>query len=92
MVREKEELALTHKIYCFQCYLRYRPKFWRSIEIAGEQTLGIFDRILREAFQHEQDDHLSGLWKKIPLAPRRFKEVDLGSIDPFGIGLNIIWF
>lgn len=47
------------QVYRFRVALKRRKKLWRRIEIEGAQTLGDFDRIIREAFKHEMWDHLS---------------------------------
>ena len=43
--------------------------------------------MLRETFQHDQSDHLGGFWKRVRRgAGRRFREIELGDIDPLGEG------
>ncbi len=75
----------ARQIYRFKAALRYRKGFWRRIEIQGGQTLKDFDEILRGAFDHDFSDHLSGFWKLIRRGnSRRFREIDLGTIYPFG--------
>ncbi|MGD9093418.1 MAG: hypothetical protein PVF74_11255 [Anaerolineales bacterium] len=72
------------QIYRFKAALRYNKRLWRRIEIQGGQTLSDFDVILRTAFQHDHTDHLSGFWKLVRRGQsRRFREVDLGTINPF---------
>jgi hypothetical protein len=78
------------QVYRFKAELKYRPKIWRVIEIRGENTLSDFNRILVDVFDHDFD-HLGGFWKLVPRggAKRgvaRYREVDLGSVDPFGEG------
>ncbi len=85
------EAALSPKqarqVYRFKAWLKHRKGLWRRIEIQGEQTLADFDRALRAAFSHDSYDHLSGFWKRIRRGnSKRFREVDLGSINPFGEG------
>ncbi len=46
-------------IYVFKVVLKYRKGLWRKIEIRGDQTLGDFDEIIREAFNYDSWDHLS---------------------------------
>ena len=77
------------RVYIFKANLKYRKGLWRRIEIQGGQTLAEFDYILRDAFDLDQGDHMSGFWKRIRRGgpkSRRFREVDLGSITPFGDG------
>ena len=79
--------AQGRQVYRFQVVLAYRPDLWRCIEIQGRQTLVDLDEILRKAFEHDPLDHLGGFWKWIRRgSSRRFREIDLGSIDPFGGG------
>lgn len=74
------------QVYRFKAALKHRPGLWRQIEIQGEQTLGQFDRILRSAFEHDWD-HMGGFWKKVRRGQtKRFREIDLGNVDPFGEG------
>jgi hypothetical protein len=79
--------AQAQKVYRFKAAFKHRPGLWRRIEIQGGQTLAEFDCILREAFQHDPSDHLSGFWKRTRRGRgKRFREVDLGDINPFGEG------
>ncbi len=78
------------QVYRFKAELKYRPKLWRVIEIQGNNTLSDFNRILVDVFDHDFD-HLGGFWKLVPRAGTkrgitRYREVDLGSVDPFGEG------
>jgi hypothetical protein len=42
------------------------------------------DDVLRDAFLHDPYDHLSGFWKMARRGnTRRFREIDLGHINPF---------
>jgi len=76
--------AQGRQVYRFKAALWHRPGLWRRIEILGKQTLGEFDSILRSAFEHDHFDHLSGFWKRIRRGKgRRFREIDLGNINPF---------
>ena len=73
-------------VYRFKAVLKYRTGLWREIEIQGGQTLADFNQILVNAFEHDWD-HLGGFWKRVRRgSSTRFREVDLGSIDPFGEG------
>jgi hypothetical protein len=79
--------AQANQVYRFKAALWYRPGLWRRIEIQGRQTLADFDYILRSAFEHDVGDHLGGFWKRVRRGTgKRFREVDLGDIDPFGGG------
>ncbi|HEX9839550.1 MAG TPA: hypothetical protein VGA72_09395 [Anaerolineales bacterium] len=78
------------QVYRFKAQLKYRPKIWRVIEIQGKNTLSDFNRILVDVFDHDFD-HLGGFWKLVPRGGTkrgvaRYREVDLGSVDPFGGG------
>jgi hypothetical protein len=57
------------------------------VEILGGQTLADLNVILVRAFQHDFD-HLAGFWKIVPRrgAKTRYREVELGTVDPFGEG------
>jgi hypothetical protein len=77
----------SRQVYRFKAALWYQRNLWRRIEIQGGQTLSDWDRILRIAFEHDTTDHMSGFWKLLRRGQsRRFREVDLGSINPFGEG------
>ena len=81
------------QVYHFKAELKHRPKIWRVIEIQGKNTLSDFNRILVDVFDHDFD-HLGGFWKLAPRGARagakrgvaRYREVDLGNVDPFGGG------
>lgn len=75
------------QVYRFKAVLVHRRGLWRVIEIQGLQTLADFDSVLRDAFNHDFSDHLGGFWKRVPRGrTRRFREIDLGYVDPFGGG------
>jgi hypothetical protein len=75
---------LARQVFHFKAYLWHRKGLWRRIEIQGEQTLVDLDGILRDAFEHDHSDHLSGFWKLVRRGEtRRFREIDLGTINPF---------
>jgi hypothetical protein len=75
------------QVYRFKAALWHRPGLWRTVEIQGEQTLAEFDAILRDAFEHDAFDHLGGFWKLVRRGKgKRFREVDVGDVDPFGEG------
>jgi hypothetical protein len=79
--------AQAQQVYCFKAALQYRPNLWHRLGIQGGQTLADFDAMLRHAFQHDTGDHLGGFWKLVRRGTgQRFREIDLGSIDPFGEG------
>ncbi|HFE66281.1 MAG TPA: hypothetical protein ENJ93_03375 [Chloroflexi bacterium] len=97
MLRDQEErpssppkkLSATEKqqVYTFKAAYKQRKGLWRRIEIQGGQTLYDFDRILRQVFKRDTIDHMSGFWRLVRRgSSRRFREVDLGSITPFGEG------
>ena len=79
--------AEGRQVYRFKAALWHRPGLWRTVEIQGRQTLAEFDAVLRDAFDHDPFDHLAGFWKRIRRGKgKRFREVDLGNISPFGEG------
>jgi len=69
------------KVYIFKVALKYRKRLWRRIEIRGDQTLGKFDRIIREAFNHDACDHLSKFF-----LGRAWQSQGFGQIWPGGGG------
>jgi len=78
------------KVYRFKAALKHHPKIWRMVEIQGEHTLSDLNTILVSVFEHDFD-HLGGFWKLVPRkgtkrGAARYREVDLGSVDPFGEG------
>lgn len=76
-----------NQVYSFKAALKYRKGLWRLIEIQGKQTLADFDAILRGVFKHDTSDHLSGFWKSIRRGKgNRYREIDLGNINPFQSG------
>jgi len=76
-----------NQVYRFKASLWHRKGLWRRIEIQGGQTLADFDRALRDAFEHDALDHLSGFWKLTRRGrSNRFREIDLGNINPFERG------
>jgi hypothetical protein len=50
--------AEQERVYTFKAGLKYRKSIWRRIEVQGRNTLGEFDRQMRNAFNHDWD-HLS---------------------------------
>jgi hypothetical protein len=74
----------SRQVYRFKVALWHNKRLWRRIEIQGGQSLGEFDDILRTAFVHDHFDHLSGFWKLVRRGQsRRFREVDLGDMNPY---------
>lgn len=71
----------NEKIYVFKTVLKRDKRRWCRIEIKGSQTLGDFDRIIREAFNHDTDDHLSAFYNGLV-----WQSECLGDIDPDGKG------
>lgn len=74
-------------VYRFKVVLHHAPEVWREVEILGGQTLGDLNRVLRSAFHHNLE-HLAGFWKIVPRQGKkiRYREVDLGTVDPLGGG------
>jgi len=86
----QQQVVLSEKqkqcVYRFKAALKYRPGLWRRIDIQGGQTLVDFNRILVDAFGHDWD-HMGGFWKRVRRGnSKRYRDIDLGSIDPFGEG------
>lgn len=77
------EGELARRVYRFKAALKYRQGLWRRIEIRGDQTLGEFDGIMREAFAHDTVDHLSEFYLG---TDREWRSRGLGTIYPFGGG------
>lgn len=81
------------QVFRFKAELKHRSNIWRMIEIQGKNTLSDFNAMLVGAFDHDFD-HLGGFWKLVPRGASggakrgvaRYREVDLGSVDPFGEG------
>lgn len=75
------------QVFRLKASLVHRPGLWRRVEVRGSQTLADLDAILRGAFQHDRSDHLGGLWKRMRRGTsQRFREITLGTIDPWGEG------
>lgn len=72
---------MTMRVYRFKVALKYRRGLWRIIEVEGGQTLGDFDRAIREAFNHDTWDHLSEFY-----LGRVWRSQGLGEIEPGGGG------
>lgn len=78
-----------NQIYRFRAQYKHNPSVWREVAIQGKQTLGDLDEILRDVFQHDSSDHLSGFWQRLARAGgarKRYREVDLATINPFEPG------
>jgi hypothetical protein len=78
------------QVYRFKAELKDRPGIWREVEVLGEQTLSDLNHVLVNAFHHDWD-HMGGFWRLVPrkAATRgvvRYREVDLGEVNPFGEG------
>lgn len=69
------------RVYRFKVALKYRRGLWRVIEVEGGQTLGDFDHVIREAFDHDTSDHLSEFYLE-----RVWRSQGLGEIEPWGGG------
>lgn len=73
------------QVYRFKVSLKHRRGLWRRIEIQGGQTLADFDGFLRGEFKHDLSDHMSGFWRKVRRGDtKRFRELEIGTIAPFG--------
>ena len=74
------------QIFRLRAQLVPKPSIWREVEVQGKQTLEDLDYILRDAFQHDASDHLSGFWKRVARKggqSKRYREVDVGTVNPF---------
>lgn len=69
-----------NKVYKFKVTLKSRT-IWRIIEIRDNQTLGEFDRLIRETFHYDSHDHLSGFYKD-----KIWSAQGYGDIEPGGKG------
>jgi len=79
--------AQGQQVYRFHAAFWYRPGLGHMIEIQGRQTLADFDQTLRDAFRHDPTDHLGGFWKLVRRGEgKRFREVEIGHVDPLGGG------
>ncbi|MBU0710370.1 hypothetical protein KJ762_06870 [bacterium] len=67
-------------VYVFKVALKHVKGLWRRIEIRSDQTLGNFDRIIRDAFNHDTWDHLGEFYKE------RWSQGGYGEIYPDGKG------
>ncbi len=75
------------QVYQFRAAWKYWNDILRRVEIQGNQTLAEFDSILRHEFGHDTSDHLGGFWKLVRRGQTgRFREIELGNIDPRGEG------
>ena len=86
------------EVYRFRAAMLYQPALWRTIEVQGKHTLADLDMTLREAFGHDMSDHMGGFWKLVARgvqgkpgaarrgSSRRYRRVDLGTVEPFGGG------
>ena len=94
MIYEEEpapQLAVSpaqgRQVYRFKAAVWHRPGLWRTVEIQGEQTLVEFNAILCDAFEHDAFDHMGGFWKLVRRGKgKRFREVDVGVVNPLGEG------
>lgn len=77
----------AQQVYRFKAAFHHNKSTWRRLELQGRHTLADFDRELRDTFNHDPGDHLGGFWKLIRRGEsRRFREVELGTVEPFGGG------
>jgi hypothetical protein len=75
------------QVYRFKAALWHRRSLWRVIEVEGKQTLAEFDLALRDAFEHDTFDHMSGFWQlKRRGRGKRVREVNVGDVNPMGEG------
>jgi Plasmid pRiA4b ORF-3-like protein len=74
------------QVYRLKVARRRRPDLWRRIEIQGKQTLADLNATLVDAFDYD-GDHMGGFWRRVRRGSgKRYREVDLGDVDPFGEG------
>ena len=80
---KKNPTEMEEKIYRFKAMLKYQKHIWRKVEIKGSQTLETLSTELISIFEHDWD-HLSAFWKIIRRGEtKRFREVEVGKINPF---------
>ncbi len=72
-----------NKVYVFNATLKARKGTWRRIEIKGNQTLGDLDHIMRKAFNHDIEDHLSEFF-----SGKVWESEGFGEIEPGGNGVG----
>jgi hypothetical protein len=65
-------------VYVFKVTSKHRKSIWRKIEILESQTLGQFDRMIRDAFNYEQHDHLSEFYRGKVWSSSGFGEIEPG--------------
>jgi hypothetical protein len=58
VLRPDPSPADLDRVYRFKASLKHYKRIWRRIEIQGRNTLGEFDQLMRQAFNHDWD-HLS---------------------------------
>ena len=76
------------QVYRIKAERTDKPSIWRTIEILGKQTLADLSDSLVSAFGYDSD-HMAGFWKLVPRKGSgkvRYREVDLGDVNPFGEG------
>ncbi len=88
------------EVFRFRAARTRSPSHWREIEVQGKQTLADLDQALRNAFDHDDYDHLGGFWRLVArgapaksgatrrgaAARARYREVELGVVEPMGGG------
>lgn len=83
----KLSLNEANQVYCWKVSLKHKPKVFKHIELHGKDTLAHLDNCLRKAFKRDSDDHLGGFWRMIQRgSKKRFREVPIADIEPFGKG------
>ncbi len=70
-------------VFTFKIALKYRKGLWRRIEIKGDQTLRDFDDIIRQAFNYDTWDHVSGFFSGLA-----WKSKELGEMIPDNSGFG----
>jgi hypothetical protein len=81
--KQKKGERKMGKVYVFKVQFKHRKSLWRRIEIIDSQTLGDFDRIIREGFSHSDYDHLSEFF-----TGQAWKSRGFGEIMPDGSGIG----
>ncbi len=81
-ITEEEFMAAGQQVFRFKVRRGRRGRI-KHFELLGNQTLGDFDAILRNAFNLDPFDHLSGFWIA---GERGLPDLELGTIEPFGGG------
>jgi hypothetical protein len=71
------------QVYFFKVSDKNRKSNWKQIEIVNTASLGHFDNIIRESFNHDTHDHLSEFHRG-----KVYTQTGYGEITPGGNGIG----